>query len=119
MMVDFDHACFLCQHQTLHWGLSGSANSHVPENLSADQNAMGFWVGVASNGEKGCRDHWNAKYKTLHPMQWMARVYETESEDFRNKMEAYLIEFYKDHSENKIGGNGGGAGTPPYSVYIA
>ena len=52
-------------------------------------------------------------------MQWMVRVYETGSEDFRNKMEAYLIEFYKDHSENKIGGGGGGAGAPPYSIYVA
>jgi len=105
MMVDFDHA--FCANIRPFTGGYMEVQTPLRRRISAlTRNAMGFWVGVASNGEKGCRDHWNAKYKTLHPMQWMARVYETESEDFRNKMEAYLIEFYKEHSENKIRGTG-------------
>ena len=101
-------------------GVYKDAQTSVRQSISAlIRNATAFWIGVSSDGVEGCQFRWNAKYKHQYPMQWLARVYETTSESFRNKMEAELIEFYKDHCENKIGGGGANAGDPPYSVYVA
>ena len=81
------------------------------------RDATAFWIGIASDGEKGCRRRWNDKYKA-RGMRKMARVYETSSDDFRKNMEAELIDFYEEHAENETGGGGGGTGKPPYSVYV-
>ena len=74
------------------------------------RTASKWWIGVASNGEAGCRQRWNAKYKALG-MQHMA---------FRAEMERELIDFFSEHVDNAVGGGGGGASDDGgYCVYIA
>ena len=96
------------------------AQTSVRQSISAlTRNATAFWIGVACGGVEGCKVQWNANYKHQHPMQWLARVYETDSEPFHSKMKAELIEFYKGRCENQIARGGGRAGPPPYSVFVA
>eukprot|EP01039_Chlorochromonas_danica_P002208 gene2208-2411_t len=79
--------------------------------LTREYNSM--WIGIASDGETGLRERWNQKYKRLN-MKHIVAVYVTESDSFRKKMEALLIEFYRDHVDNERGGGGGPIGSPPY-----
>lgn len=88
------------------------------------RGATGMWVGIASRGDNGVRDRWNAKYRELG-MYYIAIVYEMGSDRFRKQMEDSLIDFYRnnfarqDIMHNVVGGGGGPEGTPPYSVYAA
>ena len=91
----------------------------VRRSISAlTRDARKIWIGIASNGDEGCRDRWNQKYKGLG-MRHMAAIYTTSSERFRRNMEDDLIEFYGDLVENMVGGGGGPDGTPPFTVYVA
>ena len=81
------------------------------------RQASRVWIGIASNGDDGCRTRWNRKYKGLG-MRHMAAVYRTSSEGFRRSMEADLIDFYEDFVENCVGGGGGPDGTAPFTVYV-
>ena len=81
--------------------------------LTKNSNSR-FWIGIASNGDDGCRARWNSKYKALG-MKNMAAVYKTGS---RKSMEQDLIYFYSEHVSNKGSGGEGGAGIPPYQLYV-
>lgn len=53
-------------------------------------------------------------------MNSMAMVYQTTSHDFVRRMEADLVDYYRDHAENQCAGGGGGVGgEAPYVVYVA
>ena len=78
----------------------------------------GAWIGITSNGKKGCRARWNDKYKGKG-MKHMAAVYMTTSESFRRDLEIELIKFFKDWVDNLDPGGGGPDGTPPFMVYVA
>ncbi len=90
----------------------------VKRKVSALVRGSRFWIGIASNGEKGVESRWNQKYKGVG-MQSIAIVYQTSSDSFRKAIEKELIDFYEDRCDNKIGGGGGGSGTGPYVVYVA
>ncbi len=98
------------------WRVAAPSVKRSISQLTRD--ASKFWIGIASNGDEGCRTRWNAKYKGLG-MKSIATVYRTDSDDFRRDMEDELIDFYKEHCDNIARGGGGPRGTPPYTVYVA
>lgn len=77
------------------------------------------WVGFTSNGEKGCENRWNQTYKHKPTgLNRMARIYTTESNKFKKKMETYLTEELKGELANERMGGAGPDGSGELSVYV-
>jgi hypothetical protein len=82
-------------------------------------NAGKIWVGVASNGDKGCKERWDRKYRALR-MTHMVPLYRTKSAWFRRYVETQLIDLILDvELRNRVRGGGGRVGKPVYTVYVA
>ena len=77
-----------------------------------------IWVGIASDGERGCEARWNDKYKPLG-MNHMVILYTTLSDSFRKETEKSLVELIGGDLANVNNGGGGPTGSPPYVVYCA
>jgi hypothetical protein len=83
------------------------------------RGSKNFWVGLTSNGTEGLVNRWNSKYKALG-MTNIAWIYRTSSSRLAGRMEAEIIDFYKEHADNERAGNGGNNGThAPFVVYLA
>ena len=83
------------------------------------------YIGVASDGDYGCQEHWNNMLKG-RGYQAIATIYHTESENFREQMKQEMLDFYGTQADcdglldNKIGDAWtGGIGDPPYTLYVA
>jgi len=82
------------------------------------QGSRNVWVGVTSRGVTGIRKRWYQKYAPLG-MRHISWLYSTTSVDFRYKLEKALIQSFGHKLDNLNAGGGGGAGRPPYAVYVA
>lgn len=93
-----------------------SASQHV----RSDSDVKEFYIGIASNGEQGLANRFNAKYKDLGYDE-ITPLYTTSSDSFRKGMEEQLIDHLASHPKcsNAIGGGGGPVGSGDMSVYIA
>lgn len=116
-MSDFNTA-FRYDIQPFSGGWHEARESVIRSIAGLTRGAQHMWIGIASNGDDGCRARWNSKYKGLG-MLHMAAVYDTSSENFRRHMESDLIDFFGlDYLDNEKAGGGGPFGTPPYTVYV-
>ena len=119
-MTDFDVA-FNGRHEPETGGYIVAQPDVIKDIKRLTKHRRGkFWIGKTSGGEEGCRNRWNAKYRS-DKMNKMTIVYESSSQNFASDMEGDMIDEFWDEIKNEVRGSPGGLAedNPPYVVYIA
>lgn len=89
-----------------------SAMTKLRRRLSAHRSRnAGFKIGITGDPSSRARSYQGQYGK-------MIVLYETASQNKVKKMEAMLVDEYREYCDNSIGGGGGPVAGPPYYLYI-